>query len=202
MKINEIVTEAFTKKADRLGNFLSDFGSAIKAGASKSNGVQTGTKFDRSAFNRDKEMPGYYDNIDAIRAEKAKEKADAKAASKATKATPVPAKADPAKADPAKATPAPSADNAPVKPKTFGATKIPAGHVLKVVMASKVGNVDYFRYPSGKWFVQWTTGSALQLITNPEDIENLNYGIPSAKVQAKIVALPTLTTSKAKGGRK
>jgi hypothetical protein len=194
MKINEIVTEAFTKKADRIGNFLSDFGSAIKAGASNSKGVEKGTKFDRSAFNRDKEMPGYYDNIDARRAEKAKEKADAKAASKAKPA--------PAKVDPAKATPAPSADNAPVKPKTFGATKIPAGHVLKVVMASKVGNVDYFRYPSGKWFVQWTTGSALQLITNPEDIENLNYGIPSAKVQAKIVALPTPTTSKAKGGRK
>jgi hypothetical protein len=199
MKINEIVTEAFTKKVDRLGNFLSDFGSAIKSGAGNSKGVERATDFDRSKFNRDRETPGLYKNIDDVRAEKAKEKADAKAASKAK---PAPAKVDPAKVDPAKATPAPSADNAPVKPKTFGATKIPAGHVLKVVMASKVGNVDYFRYPSGKWFVQWTTGSALQLITNPEDIENLNYGIPSAKVQAKIVALPTPTTSKANGGRK
>lgn len=187
MKINEIVTEAYTQTADRIGHFVSDIASAVKSGVAKSTDIEKGSKFANSKYNRNNETPGIYANMDAVNAERARAKAAKKAGTKSEPTAP-------------KATSAPSANNAPSRPKTFGTMRIPPGHALKVVMASKGGNVDYFKYPNGKWFVQWTTGSALQLITNPEDIENLNYALPSEKVHAKLIALPT--PAKAKGGRK
>lgn len=187
MKIKDIIAEAKSNGDtvwNRTAHYLSDLSTAIKNGASKSNSVEKGTKFN----------PAYYEK--PIKDKKLGKVAPADS-TKQDKDLPV------EKPTITKATaPSTQQKTAPATAKTVGRIPVPKGHILKMVMPSAKGSVDYFRYPNGKWYVQWTSGSALQAVSSPETVENLNYLLPSQASSIKVVPVQTPTTNKRKGGRK
>lgn len=223
MKIKDIITEE-NKDWKKSSDFIKDIGSAIKAGASGAtsaiSGTTTvapaarmGTTVDTTNGTWQKTRKGWVDNKTKRIATDPEEKALNKRAeleadeeeernstsSAGGNRVEPGITTDPVSTNPAKPgnTAKPAATS---KEGIVGRIPVPAGHVLKMVMPSPRGPIDYFKYPNGKWFVQWTTGSSLQLETDPEKIENLNYLLPSQATSIKVTALGV--PNQAKGKRK
>lgn len=217
MKIKDIITEAEDSKWNKAAGFIKDIGSAVKAGASGSSAAQTASttpppsakmgtiivstrgtwQMTRKGWLNQQSKEIASDTIANVLNKRAEKDADeAKQGNTIPDTTPVntnnlppidkPSTTNVNKpADSEKpATQAPSG-----KEQIVGRIPVPAGHVLKMVMPSERGPIDYFKYPNGKWFVQWTSGSSLQLLTDPETLENLNYLLPSQATSIKVSAI-------------
>ena len=218
MKIKDIITEAEDSSApasvNKARNFANDIGSAISAGRSGSYAVQSPTdisipkaRISTTINSKGDEWEmtnrGWYNNTTNRFANSAYSGALDKRAEKEAEqgntipdTTPVntnnPSPIDkPSTTNVNKPTDSekPATQAPSGKEQIVGRIPVPAGHVLKMVMPSERGPIDYFKYPNGKWFVQWTSGSSLQLLTDPETLENLNYLLPSQATSIKVSAI-------------
>lgn len=172
------------EKANKAGHVLNNIAGAIAHGASGGKGVVKGTKYKKGEVRPEYAFVAPEEPVP----QKSEPKAPAQHGDKPQKSEPK----------------APAQQQAkPVQqqaPKRVGLIPVPKGNMLKLVMPSSRGNVDYFRYPNGKWYVQWTSGSALQVVTNPETVENLNYMLPSQAGSIKII--PYTPAQQPKGKKK